>query len=85
MGKNLAPPCAIVASFNLILIRNVLIYFERRLQEKAFERLVSAIEPGGVLVLGPVEMLPSAMNRHFLAMPGVEPHLGIFVRTGTQG
>jgi two-component system CheB/CheR fusion protein len=82
MGRSLAPPCAIVASFELVLIRNVLIYFDRRLQEKAFDRLASAIEPGGVLVLGPVEILPSSMARYFMPLPEVDPRHGVYLRTG---
>jgi chemotaxis methyl-accepting protein methylase len=81
MGRRLAPPEAIVASFNLVMIRNVLIYFDRRLQDKAFDRLASAVEPGGLLVLGPVETLPSQTSHFFRPLPGIDPKLRIFQRT----
>ncbi|MEX2611375.1 MAG: protein-glutamate O-methyltransferase CheR [Gemmatimonadota bacterium] len=42
---------------HLILCRNVIIYFERRVQEDLFRRLHAALAPGGFLVLGKVEAL----------------------------
>lgn len=38
--------------FDLILCRNVLLYFPAPVRTAAFDRLASAIEPGGVLMLG---------------------------------
>jgi chemotaxis protein methyltransferase CheR len=48
-----APPPA----QHLIFCRNVIIYFERRVQEQLFTRFADAIVPGGFLVLGKVETL----------------------------
>lgn len=42
---------------HLILCRNVLIYFERTLQESILARFVDALVPGGYLVLGQAETL----------------------------
>ncbi|HKJ93266.1 MAG TPA: protein-glutamate O-methyltransferase CheR [Longimicrobiales bacterium] len=42
---------------HLILCRNVLIYFERALQEAVLARFVDALAPGGYLVLGQAETL----------------------------
>lgn len=42
---------------NLILCRNVLIYFDRATQERLFETFFEALVPGGFLVLGRVETL----------------------------
>lgn len=41
--------------YDLILCRNVLIYFERPAQEALFATFVDALHPGGLLVLGRVE------------------------------
>lgn len=49
------PPPA--APYDVIACRNVLIYFERASQERVLERFVSALRPGGLLLLGKVEML----------------------------
>ena len=42
---------------NLIFCRNVIIYFERSLQEQLFARFHEALAPGGYLVLGKVEAM----------------------------
>jgi chemotaxis methyl-accepting protein methylase len=42
---------------HLIFCRNVIIYFERPLQEALFRRFHAALQPGGFLVLGKVEAL----------------------------
>jgi chemotaxis protein methyltransferase CheR len=42
---------------HLIMCRNVIIYFERNVQEALFRRFHQALAPGGFLVLGKVEAL----------------------------
>lgn len=42
---------------DLILCRNVIIYFDRAIQEALFDRFYEALAPGGYLVLGKVETL----------------------------
>ncbi|HVH09987.1 MAG TPA: protein-glutamate O-methyltransferase CheR [Gemmatimonadales bacterium] len=46
-----APP------YDLVVCRNVVIYFDRALQERLFTQFADALTPGGVLVLGKVETL----------------------------
>lgn len=79
LGPTLAPAVAIVAAFDVVLVRNVLIYFDRRLQEKALARLAAVLSPGGVLVLGEVENLPESLLDRFEPYPGVDPTLRILV------
>jgi chemotaxis methyl-accepting protein methylase len=43
--------------YQLILCRNVVIYFDRPMQEGLFQTFADALEPGGYLVLGKVETL----------------------------
>ncbi len=43
--------------YDLILCRNVVIYFDRPMQERLFQTFVNALVPGGFLVLGKVETL----------------------------
>jgi chemotaxis methyl-accepting protein methylase len=83
LGPTLAPAAAIVAAFDLVLVRNVLIYFDRRLQEKALARLAAVLPAGGALVLGEVETLPDSVATGFEPFPGVDPALRIFVAKGT--
>ena len=42
---------------SLIFCRNVIIYFDREIQERLFQRFYDALLPGGFLVLGKVETL----------------------------
>ncbi len=43
--------------YDLIVCRNVVIYFERAAQDRLFQVFVDALRPGGVLLLGKVETL----------------------------
>ena len=45
------------APYDLIVCRNVVIYFERAAQERLFQVFVDALRPGGALLLGKVETL----------------------------
>jgi two-component system CheB/CheR fusion protein len=80
MGPTLAPPEAIIASFALVLARNLLIYFDERLRGKALERLHKVIRVGGALVLGTVEAIPEALAGKFRPYPGVPESLHVFRR-----
>jgi chemotaxis protein methyltransferase CheR len=45
------------AHYDLILCRNVVIYFDRQTQERLFRSFAESLVPGGYLVLGKVETL----------------------------
>jgi chemotaxis methyl-accepting protein methylase len=45
------------AAYDLIFCRNVVIYFDRPMQERLFAQFAEALQPGGILVLGKVETL----------------------------
>lgn len=51
------PPPTQAGKFDLIVCRNVLIYFDRETQERLFDGFHSALNPNGFLVLGKVETL----------------------------
>jgi chemotaxis methyl-accepting protein methylase len=51
---------------DLIVCRNVLIYFDRPSQERVIERLTDSLIPGGYLILGKVETLLGAPRAQFL-------------------
>jgi chemotaxis methyl-accepting protein methylase len=78
LGPTLAPPEAVLARFDLVLCRNVLIYLGDRLQERLCARLASALAPGGVLVLGPFESLPPGLDAILAPAPGVAAELRCF-------
>lgn len=57
-------PCPL--DLDLLLCRNVLIYFDRLQQERLYQSFYQAIRPGGYLVLGKSEILPMNWARQFL-------------------
>ena len=64
-----APPAA---PYDVITCRNVLIYFERASQERVLERFFSALRPGGLLLLGKVEMLVGPVREMLETLDGRE-------------
>ena len=57
---------------DLIICRNVLIYFDRDTQERLFESFHRALAPGGFLVLGKVETLLGQARNRFTAVDARE-------------
>lgn len=55
---NLLRPNAGIARFDLILCRNVMIYFDDASRKKLIENLYRALKPGGYLFVGHTELLP---------------------------
>ena len=55
-----APP--LLPQYDLILCRNVLIYYVRERQESIVRHLVDYLSPGGYLMLGMTEMLPPSQG-----------------------
>ncbi|HEX2094018.1 MAG TPA: protein-glutamate O-methyltransferase CheR [Longimicrobiaceae bacterium] len=53
---------------SLIVCRNVIIYFDREIQERLFQRFYDALLPGGFLVLGKVETLIGPTRALFRAL-----------------
>ena len=47
-------------AFDLIVCRNVVIYFTDEAKQDLYRRLVTALRPGGVLFVGGAELLPDA-------------------------
>ena len=54
-----------ISRVDLLLCRNVLIYFDRGLQEKALRDFYYALKPGGYLVLGKSEVIMSEFRDAF--------------------
>jgi chemotaxis protein methyltransferase CheR len=52
---NLLTPCTGLGTFDVIFLRNVLIYFDVPTKREVLERLGKQLAPGGVLVLGGTE------------------------------
>lgn len=67
-------------SFQLVLCRNVLMYFEPPLQRRALELLWRSLEPGGVLGLGQREVVPDEPGAGRYAE--LDPANKLYRRTG---
>lgn len=64
--------------YQLILCRNVVIYFERATQEQVFLAFAQALAPGGILVLGKVETLFGPARDHLTLL---DPRERVYRRT----
>lgn len=58
--RNLLEPPAPSEKFDLILCRNVMIYFDKDVRQKLIRILESSLHPGGYLLTGHAELLASA-------------------------
>jgi len=62
----LEPPAT--GAFDLVLCRNVFIYFESALQQRILDQLASGIRSGGFLALGRVERILGPARARFEAV-----------------
>jgi chemotaxis protein methyltransferase CheR len=67
---NLVEPAGHMGRFDLILCRNVIIYFSSTLRRQLLERFHAQLNPGGVLLLGTSEGLYSLCDRFTVAYCG---------------
>lgn len=49
--------------FNVILLRNVLIYFDANVQAQVIDRIVANLNPGGYLIIGKTDLMHSTNPR----------------------
>ncbi len=61
-----------VQEYHLIACRNVVIYFDRPMQERLFARFAEQLVPGGLLVLGKVESLFGPARERFAVVDARE-------------
>ncbi len=64
-AKHRVPPESVYGNFDIVLCRNLLIYFTTDYQDKIFARLHAALAPGGHLILGEAEMPTVHYQHHF--------------------
>jgi chemotaxis protein methyltransferase CheR len=63
--KHGVPPESVFGNFDLVLCRNLLIYFNIEYQETIFAKLHRALAENGCLILGEAEAPTMAYQRHF--------------------
>jgi chemotaxis protein methyltransferase CheR len=62
---NLVGDWPMKGSFDVILCRNVAIYFDKETQARLWQRFNDLLKPGGYLMIGHSERLSDAQARHF--------------------
>lgn len=75
--QSMAPTESIFGDFDLVFCRNVLIYFESKLQEQVLRKLGQSLHSSGYLVLGLSEMLHPQVDSQFL---NIQPEFRIWQR-----
>jgi chemotaxis protein methyltransferase CheR len=80
-GNGMAPADSVYGSFDLVLCRNVLIYFSLDLQQRILDRLYGALNPGGHLVLGTSESLPPGFTPRLIT---IDRPNRVFQKTGKR-
>jgi chemotaxis methyl-accepting protein methylase len=65
LPHDLTREAAPAGRYDLIMCRNVVIYFDRPLQERLFRMFAEALPPQGILVLGKVETLVGGARSAF--------------------
>jgi chemotaxis protein methyltransferase CheR len=67
--------------FDIVFLRNsVLTYYEEKLKKRAFEKVVSRLAPGGILIIGSHESIPFETP----ALIEVEPYPYVFRRVSER-
>ena len=67
-SKIMAPAESVFGTFDMVLCRNLLIYFSRELQKEVLSRITKTILPGGYLILGESESLDGDIESEFLTL-----------------
>ncbi len=60
-----SPPDSVFGTFDIILCRNVLIYFSQKLQEKVLNQLYNSLAKNGYLILGESESILNRLKSKF--------------------
>ena len=68
---NLLDPMPAIGSFDLILCRNVLLYFDSETRQRAFARLMEVLHPDGWIMLGAGETIIGHTDELALVKGGI--------------
>ena len=63
--RSYAPPESIFGGFDMVLCRNLLIYFNMEYQDTIFDKLYRSLSNNGYLILGNAEIPAMKYQRHF--------------------
>ena len=60
-----------LGKFDLVFLRNVLIYFDNRTKEQVLRRIAQTLKPGGLLFVGHSESLQGLTTHFNLVHPAI--------------
>lgn len=75
---NLAKPWQVLGTFDLVFLRNILIYFSPEVKRRVAGQLAEHLNPGSVVVMAAAESLPD-IGRRFEKVVATESHILRFV------
>lgn len=75
---NLAKPWQLLGNFDLVFLRNILIYFSPEVKARIAAQLIEHLSPGSVVVMAAAESLPDT-GRHFEKVVSTESHILRFI------
>jgi chemotaxis methyl-accepting protein methylase len=67
-SRHIAPANSVFGTFDMVLCRNVLVYFSPELQKIVLNKITKTITPGGYLILGECEYLTEEIEGEFLTL-----------------
>ncbi|MGK0249839.1 MAG: chemotaxis protein methyltransferase CheR [Oleispira sp.] len=68
---NLQQPQTNLGQFDLIFLRNVMIYFDKASKERVVNHVIDCLKPGGILFVGHAESLSGVTDRVKLVSPSI--------------
>ena len=60
-----------IGKFDVVFLRNILIYFENDIKEKVLDRIASTLKPNGILFIGHSESLHGITQRFIPIKPAI--------------
>lgn len=66
-----APPFPMSGPFDLILCRNVMIYFDKSVRERLLDEIYRLLRPGGYLIVGHAESVNATSGRFTTVSPSI--------------
>jgi len=81
---NLLQPLATTEMFDVVFLRNVLIYFDQPTKQKVIEHILQRLRPGGWLIVGHCESIQGFKNEMSLVTPSIYRKLNATSTTSTS-
>ena len=74
---NLLQPLATAEMFDVVFLRNVLIYFDQPTKQTVIEHILQRLRPGGLLIVGHCESIQGFKDAMTLVIPSIYRKLNV--------